>query len=268
MTVAALDAAGTNTAQIAQLISSLGEDDWQRASACPGWRVIDMIAHLGAVASSIVAPTPPDPDDPPLPAERERQHDVLVDRRRAWPLERVLDEWRTNTPKLLDVLAGMQHGEARDTTITLPGLGTYPQHMLANALAFDTYCHLRNDLVQPGGPLRFPLPDPTDELVRPAVEWMIAGLPQMQGTELAATVTEPIVVELDGPGETVFTVHPAAGPGDLLRVTPDAAGDVRVTSSAIAFIRWGTSRDPWSDHCTVHGDITAARPFLDKLDII
>lgn len=267
MTEAALKAAHTNVDHVAELIASLDENDWQLPSACPGWRVVDMIAHLGAVATSTVAPTPPGPGDPPMPAERERQHDVLVDRRRSWPLEWILNEWRTNIPKLLDTLFGLQRGDAAGKEITLPGLGTYPQHMLANAFAFDSFCHLRNDLVQPGGPLEFPLPEPTNEQVRPAIEWMVAGLPQMQGTELTATVTEPITIELNGPGATAFTVHPAA-PDGLLTVTPDTADDVRVTSSAAAFIRWATTRDHWADHCTVHGRAEAAHPFLDKLNII
>lgn len=181
-----------------------------------------MIAHLGAVATSIVAPTPPDPSAALLPAERERQHDILVNRRRSWPVEQVLTEWRTNTPKLLDALAGLQHGDAATSEVTLPGLGTYPKHMLANALAFDTFCHLRNDLLRPAGPLKLTLPEPDDQRVRPAVEWMLAGLPQMQRPGLAATVVAPITLELTGPGAATVTVLPADD-GELLTVAPGGA---------------------------------------------
>ncbi|MFI1294381.1 maleylpyruvate isomerase family mycothiol-dependent enzyme [Streptomyces sp. NPDC020792] len=267
MTEAALRAARANVDEIAALIDWIGDDGWTRPSACAGWRVVDMIAHLGAVATSIVAPTPPDPDAPPMPAERERQHDVLVDRRRSWSVEEVVGEWRTNTPKLLAALAGLQQGEAAAKEVTLPGLGTYPQHMLANALAFDTFCHLRNDLLRPAGPLELDLPEPDDDRVRPAVEWMLAGLPQMQGPELTTTVVAPITLELDGPGATTVTVLPAEA-GGLLGVVPGDGGDVRVRSSATAFVRWGTTRDGWREHATVVGRAELATPFLDTLNII
>ncbi|MEU7816902.1 maleylpyruvate isomerase family mycothiol-dependent enzyme [Pseudonocardia sp. NPDC049154] len=267
MTEAALRAARANVDEIATLIDSIDDDGWARPSACAGWRVRDMIAHLGAVATSIVAPTPPAPDAPPMPAERERQHDVLVDRRRSWSVAEVVDEWRINTPKLLDALAGFQQGEAATAATTLPGLGTYPKHMLANALAFDTFCHLRNDLLRPAGPLELALPEPDDDRVRPAVEWMLAGLPQMQGPELTATVVAPITLELTGPGATTVTVLPA-GEGELLTVVPGAEGDVRARSSAVAFIAWGTTREGWREHVTLEGHAELATPFLDTLNII
>jgi uncharacterized protein (TIGR03083 family) len=267
MTEAALRAAHANVDEIAALIESIGDGGWSQPTACAGWRVVDVIAHLGAVATSVVAPTPPDPDAPPMPAERERQHDVLVDQRRSWSVDEVVGEWRANTPKLLVALTGLQQGEAAVKEVTLPGLGTYPQHMLANALAFDTFCHLRNDLLRPAGPLGFDLPEPDDDRVRPAVEWMLAGLPQMHGPELTATVVAPITLELDGPGATTVTVLPADA-GGLLGVVPGDGGAVRVHSSAVAFVRWGTTRDSWRAHATVEGRSELVTPFLDTLNII
>lgn len=64
-------------------------------------------------------------------------------------------------------------------------------------------------MLGPRGSLRFTVPEPTDELVSPAVEFMLAGLPQRQGHDLDATVTEPLVLDLIGPGATTVTILPA-----------------------------------------------------------
>jgi hypothetical protein len=93
---------------------------------------------------------------------------------------------------------------------------------------------------------------------------MLAGLPQMQGPELDATVTAPLVLELTGPGETTVTVLP----GRPLSVVPGAAGSTQIISTAIDFIAWATTRRPWREHCDITGDASAARPFLDCLNIV
>lgn len=268
MTAAALVAARANIAELSALIDTLGDEDWEQPSACPGWRIIDMLAHLGAVAASVVdPPSVPEPGASPLPHNRERVHDLLVNVRRRWERTAVIEEWRTKTPQLLALLDTMQSEPVANETITLPGLGTYPKHMLANALAFDTFCHIRHDLCAPRGPLTWSLSDPTDTQIRPAVEWMMAGLPQMQGPELDATVTVPITLDLTGPGASTWTVHPAAA-GQRLTVVEENAGRVVVTSAATDFMMWATRRTSWRTHCAIAGEHVAAEAFLSELNII
>ena len=48
---------------------------------------------------------------------------------------------------------------------------------------------------------------------------MIAGMPQMQPTELAEVVTEPLELELTGPGGGTWTIQPAGEDG-LISVAP------------------------------------------------
>ena len=134
-------------------------------------------------------------------------------------------------------------------------------------MSFNVFCHLRNDMLAPRGPPPSALPEPTHSQVAPAIEFMLAGLPQMQGPELDATVTVALVLDLTGPGATTATVHPAR-PGERLTVTPGAEGAVRIRSTALDFIKWGTTRTSWRNHCTITGDAAAAAPFLDTLNII
>jgi len=119
--------------------------------------------------------------DPSLPKVRERYHDLRVDQRRGWSHAEAVDEWRSYTPRQLELLESGQDPPHADDPVDVPGLGTYPRHLLANTMAFNVFCHLRNDLLAPDGPLPYTQPEPTRDQVAPAVEFMLAGIPQMQG---------------------------------------------------------------------------------------
>ncbi|MFD8423292.1 maleylpyruvate isomerase family mycothiol-dependent enzyme [Streptomyces sp. NPDC059466] len=265
MTGAGLASARLSSGHLADVVPLVDDEQWELPSACAGWRVIDVIAHLGALAHEAVEPPAPDPT---LPTNRERYHDLRVDERRPWSHAEVVDEWRAFTPGQLEILAAAQEPPRAGEPVEVPGLGTYPRHLLANTMAFNVLCHLRHDLLAPDGPLPFTVPAETDGLVAPAVEFMLAGLPQMQGPELTATVAEPLVLDLTGPGATTVTVLPATPRDGRLTVRPGAGGTTTISSTASDFVAWGTTRKPWRDHCRITGDPSAATPFLDRLDII
>jgi hypothetical protein len=149
--------------------------------------------------------------------------------------------------------------------MTLNDLGTYPCHLLADAFAFDLYCHLRVDLLAPTGAVTRTLPEITDELLSPGIGWMLAGLPQMC-QPLAALLDRPIGMVLDGPGGGSWTLQPGrpflAVEGGL----DDPAATV--TSSATEFVRWGTKRADWRSSCSVEGDESFAATVLDAMNIV
>jgi uncharacterized protein (TIGR03083 family) len=265
MTYAGLASARLSVAQLEHVIDHVDDEQWELPSACNGWRVIDVVAHLGALAHEAVDPPEPDPT---WPKNRERYHDMRVDQRRGWSRAEVVDEWLIYAPRQLDLLASGQELPRAGEPVEVPGLGTYPRHLLANTMAFNVLCHLRYDMLVPDGPLRFDLPAVTDDLIAPAVEFMLAGLPQMQGSELVDAVGVPIVLVLTGPGATVATVLPADGPRGRLTVVPGAEGSTWITSAATDFIAWATTRKTWRDYCHVTGDASAAALFLDRLNIV
>jgi uncharacterized protein (TIGR03083 family) len=265
VTQAGLASARVSSAQLADVVPLVDDEQWELPSACAGWRVIDVIAHLAALAHEAVEPPAPDPS---LPKNRERYHDLRVNERRGWSHAEVIDEWRRFTPRQLESLAAGQGMPQADDPVVVTGLGTYPRHLLANVMAFNVLCHLRYDMLAPDGPLPFTLPELTGDLVAPAVEFMLAGIPQMQGHDLDATVTEPLVLDLTGPGAMTVTVHPADGRGGRLTVTQGADGATRARSTATGFIAWGTTRKPWREYCDITGDPSVAEPFLDRLNII
>lgn len=267
MTTQAIDALKSVRTQLDAVLDSLTDAEWLLPSACSGWRVRDLIAHLGASARGPIDPLPEPPGAPPLPENRERQHDVMVERRSGWTIAEVLDEYRTFGPKAVDLVASLQSEPAASQAFPVPGLGVYPAHSLANALVFDYHCHLRHDLLAPGGSVERTLPAPDHDTVYSAVVWMMLGLPQMQGDALNDTVTAPITFRLTGAGESEWTISRPDPAGGLV-VEEVGGGDVVVTSDAHAYVAWGTKRRDWRADCVITGQESLAVPLLDALDIV
>lgn len=267
MTVEAVAAHETFYRRIAEVARTLSEAEWIAPSACAGWRVRDVVAHIGAGARNLIDPLPLPDERLPLPAEREREHDVHVDIRRGWPISEVLDEFERYSAERLVRLSALQEEPAASSVLELPGLGSYPMHAAANGLAFDCYCHLYHDIVAPGGPVHRDLPAPAHDEMYPVVQWMMWGLPQMQGPELDESLIAPVTIRLTGPGESTWTVR-RPDPASSLVVEEGAGGDAAVSSAATDFVSWGTGRSPWRATCRVEGDTELVSGFLSTLNII
>jgi uncharacterized protein (TIGR03083 family) len=249
------------------VLETLTDAEWNTPSACAGWRVRDVVAHIAANAREAIDPLPGSPDDPPPATVRERLHDQRVDRRRSWTVSQVLDEYHAYSAMAMTRAADLQREPVASQLHEAPGLGTYPMHAFTNASVFDYYCHLRIDILRPGGPLERTLPAVAHETLYAAIQWMMWGLPQMQGDELAGSLLESVTLSLTGPGESQWTVTRADTGGALL-VSESASGQQTVVSSAHDFVSWGTKRTDWRGSCRVLGNRDAVTPFLDTLNII
>ena len=85
-------------------------------------------------------------------------------------------------------LGAVQEPPLATTPLTMADLGTYPMHLLADAYAFDLYCHLRIDILAPARPIRPRVPPPTTP--RRARRRMDARrAPQMQGDVFPSSVS-------------------------------------------------------------------------------
>ena len=263
MSRAGLASAARSVDEVKQVVASLTDDEWSMPSGCQGWTVKDLVAHMSSNFKEVVEPSPPPPEPVDLPAERLM--DLLVEPRKDWSNADVRDEYLGFCDGAVGVLTALQEEPLSSTVIPLADLGHYPMNQLADAFAFDHYCHLRIDLLQPTGPIVRTLPAPDDDLVAPAVGWMLTGLPQMQ-PGLEQHVTGSIRLVLTGTGGGSWRIARA---GDAIVVTvDDTPADVTVTSSAHDFVLWGTKRTAWRDACTVEGDAAVAETFLDALNIV
>jgi uncharacterized protein (TIGR03083 family) len=265
MSAEAIDALHAERALVLDLIGSLTDDEWQLPSDCAGWRVQDVIAHMSAVFVTVSGGTTARAEPPSDDAERNA--DAAVDERRAWSASDVAAEYERSSEAAIAGLAAMQGTPMGDTVIPLGNLGSHPMHLLADALAFDHYCHLRHDLVQPGGPLeRSPLP--ADDLrLRPTMLWMLAGLPQMCADALTV-LDRPIDLVFEGPGGGTWSIVPGT---PFVSVEPRGADGAvaTITSSAHDFVSWGTKRRDWREMGVgIEGDADYAAAVLDAINII
>lgn len=250
--------------EVKSVVSSLTDEEWSRPSGCAGWSVRDLVAHMSSNYKETVDPSPPPAEPVQLPAER--MMDLLVEPRKDWTNQQILAEYLDYCDKAVDVLASFQDEPLASTVIPLADLGSYPMHQLADAYAFDHYCHLRIDLLAPRGPIERAVPAADATRIGPAVRWMITGMPQMQ-QNLGASLSAPIVLVLTGPGGGEWTIAPS-GSDIVVTAGASAAAVATVSSSGHDFVDWGTQRSNWRGHCSVTGDESVVARFLDALNII
>jgi len=248
------------------LIASLTPEEWEAPSDCAGWRVQDVVTHMASVFHQIA-----DPASMPasVSADAEENAEVPVTARRSWTPAQVVAEYEQWSTTSIAALAGLQDPPLADTVIPLGNLGHHPMHLLANALVFDHYCHLRHDLLAPHGPLVRP-PLPSDDLrLVPTMTWMLAGLPQMCAGALGG-MDRPVNLVFDGPGGGTWVLQPpGADELTVVEVGPAARAAATVTSTAHDFVCWGTKRRDWRTQAVlVAGDADYAASVLDGINII
>ncbi len=263
------------------VLATLTDTEWDQPTACEGWTVKDLVAHVTSNFKEMIEPTPaPEPVDAGAAAAAspttasptaEQAMEMLVAPRKSWSPAQLVGEYERYREAVFGALAAMQEEPTASTVIPIADLGRYPLHLLANAYCFDHYCHLRHDLLAPTGPIDRPLPPIDDLRLRPGIEWMMEGLGKMQVENLNPLVARPLRFVFTGPGGGTWTVHPAEPGGDgTLRTVEgaDVEAAATITSTADSFVRWGTCRWPWRDHCMLDGDEAYATAVLDALDIV
>jgi uncharacterized protein (TIGR03083 family) len=265
VTVAGVEAVKLIHADVRSVLGGIDAEMWSKPSGCSGWSVQDLVAHLTSNLKETVEPSA-QPDASSTSTTAEEAMDALVAERRCWTPAQLMEEYERFAEAAVGVLTSLQEEPAATTEVALADLGTYPMHLLADAFAFDHYCHLRIDLLSPRGPVDRVLAPPRDSMLRPGIEWMLAGLPQMCAHQLVA-MTGSVILHLTGPGGGIWTVHPPRE-GGLPRVEDRANGVATVTSAAHDFVSWGTTRSDWRGACTLSGDTMVAETFLDAIDII
>jgi hypothetical protein len=101
-----------------------------------------------------------------------------------------------------------------------------------------------------------------------AMEWMIAGIPQMC-RQTMRTIERPVDLTLSGPGGGTWGLSPT--PAGLLQIHPGGASgaDALIIGNTDEFVLWGTTREPWREHdVKIDGDIDLGTKFLDALNVV
>jgi uncharacterized protein (TIGR03083 family) len=247
-----------------EIVKSLSEDEWNAPSDCEGWAVRDVIAHMGSILHGVADPS----KMVDLSAGTEVSMEAPVAERRAWSVDDVLAEYEAYSGQVADLAASLQDPPMSETMLPMGDLGTHPMSIMPSTFLFDGYCHLRNDILKPNGPIDRPEPERDEKRLRPTIEWMLAGLPWMCAAQLSF-VDRPVVLEITGVGGGTWTIGPGGDEGRVL-VTEGAAADAAatVTTDSHDFVIWGTKRRPWRDLTQISGDAKYAERVLDGIKII
>ncbi|MDH3756010.1 MAG: maleylpyruvate isomerase N-terminal domain-containing protein, partial [Acidimicrobiia bacterium] len=226
MTLDAIEGLKANLADLEAVLDSMTDDEWRLPSAADGWRVQEVVAHTASSFRTIAGV----PAAAPAGGEEvgaEEMAERLIVEQRSWEPARVYDEYKQYKEPFLVGLAAMQEEPLASTEAPLADLGTHQLHILANAFAFDAYCHLHHDVLAPVGPIVRELAEPTELQLRPGIDWMLAGLPQMC-PELTGAVTAEIQLDLTGPGGGTWTISPA-GDAPFVTITEGPSGSAAAT---------------------------------------
>jgi uncharacterized protein (TIGR03083 family) len=250
------------------VVASLTAAEWEMPSRCAGWSVKDLVAHASSNLHVVVEPETSPADPPPI---AEDLQELLVVQRRGWTADQVVEEFEQYREPFLAAITAVQQEPLASSPLTMSELGTYPMHQLADAFAFDLWCHLYVDLLAPTGPIQRPVPEPEEDLLQPAIGWMLAGLPQMCPS-VSKVLDRPMGLDLTGPGGGRWILDPGEPYFTVREEATDAPRVVDVsavaTSSAVEFVLWGTARSSWRDHVVLDGDTGYAERVLDEVNIV
>ncbi len=267
MTKTAIPALQAESDRVTHLINGLDPAEWAGPSGCAGWRVQDVVAHMGAVFRSICGDSsiPSDPS-----GDAEKSAELAVAPRKEWSAAEVRDEYLEWAPKGIAALTALQDPPMATTVAPLGNLGSHPLHILANAIVFDHYCHLRHDI---GAGVARAAALPRDGAALTAtLEWMLMGLPQMCASALSTAPQQAVNFQFDGVPESEFVLAPGHEPDGVWTVVPGRVeGAPTCRTTAHDFVSWGTKRADWRASCQLGGaaDTTEqAAGVLDAINII
>ena len=261
-----LDRRAAFTAERAEVLAfcaTLAPAEWRMDSMAEGWRIQDVVAHMGTGCHAVFSPA----------AAKllrgndiERANDAMVDSRRDWSSTDVLAEYRRWSRVFGAVFSRLGRTPLGGVQAPLAELGKFPVRLLLGALVFDQHTHLRYDMAPALG-----RPAPGTDANRMAVvlEWMMAVLSNQLRAQGPSLLDRPLSITLTGPGGGTWRVAPdgsvAVGSAQP-SAQPSAA---QITGVACEFPQWGTARTRWRDaEVSITGDADYAAAFLDTVNIV
>lgn len=266
MSQAAVCGARTLVSDVRALIETLDESDWQAPSACPGWRVRDVIAHLAAFFAILADPKAA---KPLVPADSaEALNDRAVDARRRFTVPEIRAEYEQMSERALQALEMMESPVLSSREVCMGDIGSYPLAAMSEAVCFDHLCHVVHDLLAPRGPVRQAGPPIDEQRLAPSLDWMLRGLPVMSGRGLAAVLERPLILNLSGPGGRRVRIERHGSESVVVSAAVSAGGDDVMSTDGMAFLAWATHRTPWQDSVRVDGDESRISAVLDRIRVV
>ena len=262
-------------AQTVQHLIDLGRtmrpDDAARPTDCPGWSVLDQLAHVASLEAMVAGEPEPDVD---VSHHAHVRHSFgtkverYVESRRGRDLEEVLDELEERLEERLAFYRSGTEWAERE----VPGpFGTTTWGELLAIRTFDIWMHeqdVREAVGRPGG-----LDSGAAAL---AISQLFAQLPRIVARDAEIEPGNAVVLDLTGPtvgraGARVEEQDGRARGIALFTGEADEHPDVVTTSltmsTAVAGRLAGGRRAPDDLHVVVHGDDDVARRVMTAMAI-
>lgn len=238
---------------------ALTDEEWNAPSAAAGWRIADVVSHIGATARSTYTPGGLVVS---LAKSLERVNEGPVEKRRSWSRARVMAEYNRATRRASALLAVVSRSPMRAVRAPLAELGRFPLGLfIGGALVFDHHTHLRHDIAPALGR---PAPATDAGRMQAVLTWMTAVLNNQVAQHPVAGLDSRVGLTLTGPGGGEWCIDESG----LLAPSAGAVA-ARITAPAITFPDWGTRRSSWRDHdVTIAGDRDLAGRLLDSINVI
>ena len=246
-------------AQLIRFCSDLDAAQWRTPSKAAGWRVQDVIAHIGSACHSMFTPAS-------LRILRstniERTNDNFVDDRRSWTPAQTLAEYERWSRVLITVAEAISRTPLAGLKMPLADLGRFPVGLVfGGAMTFDHHTHLRYDIAPALG---LPTPDTDADRMRLVLEWMFAVLSNQLRATRPAWLKDPVGITLHGPGGGSWVIDT----NGAVRGRADATA-AHIVGVAAEFPEWGTKRVDWrSRDVTVNENLDYGARFLDAVNVV
>ncbi|HXY64047.1 MAG TPA: maleylpyruvate isomerase N-terminal domain-containing protein [Mycobacterium sp.] len=164
----------------------LDDAQWRTPSRAAGWRVQDVVAHVGSACHSLFTPASL---NTMRSSNIERTNDAFVDARRAWTTTQTLAEYQRWSRVLIAAAGTIFRTPLADLKVPLAELGKFPAVLLlTGAMTFDIHTHLRYDIAPA---LDLPTPDTDANRMAVVLEWMFAVLTNQSAGDPAGVVRPP-----------------------------------------------------------------------------
>ena len=253
---------------IGGLCSALSEAEWKTPTDCPGWSVQDQVAHLAGSESRILgiedpAHTPTDTGH--VKSDSGLSNELVVDWRRPWTGQAVLEEFRELTGRRLRDLRAMSDDDFAVETQT--PLGLAPVSEFVSIRIMDAWVHeqdIRRALDRPGE-----LDGPT---AAHSLGRIIRAMPFVVARRAQAPDGATVIFDITGPAGRLLPVAVESGRGREANIVP-ADSTVRITTDAEAFGclgcgRWDPDEALQSGRVEIQGEVALGQSIVRQMNIM
>ena len=253
---------------ISGLCDGLTEAEWKTLTDCPAWSVQDQVSHMSGSENGILGN--PDPDHTAADvshtrSDQGRHNEMIVDYRRAWSGQQVLEEFRRNTAQRVEFLRS-RSDEDLAAEMQTP-VGPAPMSEFISIRIMDAWVHeqdIRRALNRPG--------HYDSSAAAHALNRIIRAMPFVAARRAQAPDRSTVVLDIAGPAGRTMAVGVDGGRGRELDSVPDRPS-VRISLDAETFNclgcgRWDPDEILQSGRVSIEGDAALGESIIRQMNIM